>query len=221
MDEGLSRAVIEAMSSGLPTFATCYGGPLEIIQDGVSGFHLDPNRGDYKGTVNNCASGSSIMPQKRNPDVFELIRGRWFEPGDEALSRDPVVLTQNYAELLFGADDPVDKIVPVYSQDIEAAKALLAEAGVDSSVGSVGDSYDNALAESIIGLFKTEVIRRLGPWRNVEDVEFATLEWVWWFNYHRLLGPIGHLPPAEYEELYYEHQEGQTEEAGLKENSLR
>jgi transposase InsO family protein len=97
----------------------------------------------------------------------------------------------------------------------------LAEAGIEPSVGSVGDSYDNALAESIIGLFKTEVIRRLGPWRNVEDVELATLEWVWWFNYHRLLGPIGHVPPAEFEEAYYESQEGLTEEVGLKENSLR
>jgi len=88
-------------------------------------------------------------------------------------------------------------------------------------VGSVGDSYDNALAESIIGLFKTEVIRRLGPWRNMEDVEFATLEWVWWFNYHRLLGPIGHVPPVEFEEEYYKKLEGPIEEAGLKENSLR
>jgi transposase InsO family protein len=97
----------------------------------------------------------------------------------------------------------------------------LAAAGIEPSVGSKGDSYDNALAESIIGLFKTEVIRRLGPWRNVEDVEFAILERVWWFNYHRLLGPIGRVPPAEFEEAYYESQEGQTEEAGLKENSLR
>ncbi len=97
----------------------------------------------------------------------------------------------------------------------------LAEAGIEPSVGSRGDSFDNALAESVIGLFKTEVVRRKGPWRNVEDVEFATLEWVWWINYHRLLGPIGHLPPAEYEELYYQRQEGQTEEVGLKENCLR
>ena len=92
----------------------------------------------------------------------------------------------------------------------------LAEAGIEPSVGSVGDSYDNALAESIIGLFKTEVIRRLGPWRNGEDVEFATLEWVWWFNYHRLLEPIGHVPPAEYEEAYYLRQETPTELARLK-----
>src|SRR5687767_3636925 len=79
----------------------------------------------------------------------------------------------------------------------------LAEAGIEPSVGSVGDSYDNALAETIIGLFKTEVIARQGPWRGFEDVEFATLNWVWWFNHHRLLEPIGWLPPAEYEEAYW------------------
>jgi hypothetical protein len=79
----------------------------------------------------------------------------------------------------------------------------LAEAGIEPSVGSRGDSYDNAMAESVIGLYKTELIRRRGPWRHLEDVEFATLEWVWWFNHHRLLGPIGHVPPAEFEEHYY------------------
>jgi putative transposase len=86
----------------------------------------------------------------------------------------------------------------------------LAEAGIEPSVGSRGDSYDNALAESIIGLFKTEVIRKRGPWRGLEDVEFATLEWVWWFNHHRLLGPIGFVPPVEYEEAFYRRQEDQT-----------
>lgn len=91
----------------------------------------------------------------------------------------------------------------------------LADAGIEPSVGSRGDSYDNALAESIIGLFKTEVIRRRGPWRSVEDVEFATLEWVWWFNHHRLLGPIGHVPPAELEEAYYTRMEAHPEPAGL------
>jgi transposase InsO family protein len=79
----------------------------------------------------------------------------------------------------------------------------LAEAGIEPSVGSVGDSYDNALAESVIGLFKTEVIRRRGPWRGLDAVEFATLEWVDWFNNRRLLGPIGNIPPAEAEERYY------------------
>ena len=71
------------------------------------------------------------------------------------------------------------------------------------SVGSVGDSYDNALAETINGLFKTEVIRRRGPWRSLEAVELATLEWVDWFNNRRLLEPIGNMPPAEAEERYY------------------
>ena len=91
----------------------------------------------------------------------------------------------------------------------------LAEAGIEPSVGSRGDSYDNALAESVIGLFKTEVIRRRGPWRSVEDVEFATLEWVWWFNHHRLLEPIGYVPPVEYEEAYYRQQETQTSALAL------
>ena len=80
----------------------------------------------------------------------------------------------------------------------------LAEADIAPSVGSRGDSYDNALAESVIGLFKTEVIRRRGPWRHLEAVEFATLEWVDWFNTRRLLEPIGYVPPAEYEARYYE-----------------
>ena len=79
----------------------------------------------------------------------------------------------------------------------------LAAAGIEPSVGSVGDSYDNALAETVIGLFKTEVIRRSGPWRNLEAVEFATLEWVDWFNHRRLLEPIGNIPPAEAETRYY------------------
>ena len=79
----------------------------------------------------------------------------------------------------------------------------LAEAGIEPSVGSVGDSYDNALAETIIGLFKTEVIHHRGPWRHLEAVEYATLEWVDWFNHRRLLEPIGNVPPAELEATYY------------------
>ena len=80
----------------------------------------------------------------------------------------------------------------------------LADAGIAPSVGRRGDSYDNALAESIIGLFKAEVIRRLGPWRHLEAVEFATLDWIDWFNHRRLLEPLGYVPPAEYEARYDE-----------------
>ena len=79
----------------------------------------------------------------------------------------------------------------------------LSEAGIEPSVGSVGDSYDNALAETINGLYKAEVIHRRGPWRTMEAVEFATLEWVDWFNNRRLLEPIGNIPPAEAEQRYY------------------
>ena len=79
----------------------------------------------------------------------------------------------------------------------------LADAGIEPSVGSVGDSYDNALAETINGLYKAEVIHRRGPWRSFETVEFATLEWVDWFNNRRLLEPIGYIPPAEAEKHYY------------------
>jgi hypothetical protein len=79
----------------------------------------------------------------------------------------------------------------------------LAEAGIEPSVGSVGDSYDNALAETINGLYKAEIIHRRGPWRSFEAVEFATLEWVDWFNNRRLMEPIGNIPPAEAEERYY------------------
>jgi putative transposase len=86
----------------------------------------------------------------------------------------------------------------------------LTEAGIEPSVGSVGDSYDNALAETVNGLFKTEVIRRRAPWRTLEAVEFATLEWVDWFNNRRLLGPIGDIPPAEAEDRYYAAQRQQT-----------
>jgi transposase InsO family protein len=92
----------------------------------------------------------------------------------------------------------------------------LAEAGIEPSVGSVGDSYDNALAESVIGLFKTEVIARLGPWRGREHVELETLVWVSWFNDRRLLDPIGYVPPAEFEEEYYRRQEAPAEMAGVK-----
>ena len=86
----------------------------------------------------------------------------------------------------------------------------LAEASVQPSVGSVGDSYDNALAETIKGLFKAEVIHRRGPWRGMEAVEFATLEWVDWFNNRRLLEPIGNIPPAEAEARYYAQTEAQA-----------
>ncbi|WP_374964351.1 IS3 family transposase, partial [Spongiibacter tropicus] len=83
----------------------------------------------------------------------------------------------------------------------------LAEAGFQASVGSVGDSYDNALAETINGLYKAEVIHKDGPWKGLDEVERATLTWVDWFNHRRILSSIGDIPPSEYEDLYYQQGE--------------
>ena len=106
---------------------------------------------------------------------------------------------------------------PVLRRLLESSQYLsiryterLAEVGIASSVGSTGDSYDNAMAESIIGLFKTESIWPRGPWKNIDEVEYATLEWVDWYNNKRLLGPIGDIPPVEFEAAYYEQQNGQA-----------
>ena len=96
----------------------------------------------------------------------------------------------------------------------------LGEAGAVNSVGSKGDSYDNALAETIIGLYKTELIRRRGPWKGIDDVEFSTLEWVDWFNHRRLLEPIGDVSPAEFEAAYWS-KEGSDGPATLRTPSLR
>jgi putative transposase len=95
----------------------------------------------------------------------------------------------------------------------------LAEAGAVTSVGSRGDSFDNALAETIIGLYKTELIRRHGPWKGIDQVEYATLEWVDWFNHRRLLEPIGHIPPAEFEAAYHQREDPGIID-GLKHPSL-
>ena len=84
------------------------------------------------------------------------------------------------------------------------------EAGFQASVGSVGDSYDNALAETINGLYKAEVIHKDGPWKALDDIERATLDWVDWFNHRRLFEPIGDIPPAEFEKLYYDQESAEA-----------
>ena len=86
----------------------------------------------------------------------------------------------------------------------------LAEAGIEPSVGSKGDSYDNALAETISGLYKAELIHCRGPWKSRESVELATLQWVSWFNHRRLLEPLGYIPPAEVEANYYRQRDRQA-----------
>jgi len=91
----------------------------------------------------------------------------------------------------------------------------LAEAGIERSVGSTGDSYDNALAESVIGLYKTEVIRRRGPWKGIEDVEFATLTWVAWYNSSRLHESLGYVPPVEFEQAFHSRLSEPTGSASI------
>jgi transposase InsO family protein len=104
-------------------------------------------------------------------------------------------------------------LVEVLRRPIESTQYLsiryterLAEAGIEPSVGSRGDAYDNAMAEAVNALYKAEVIYHLGPWRGLEDVEYATLEWVAWYNSQRLMEPLGYIPPAEYEEQYHRAQ---------------
>ncbi len=97
----------------------------------------------------------------------------------------------------------------------------LAGAGIETSVGSRGDSHDNAMSQSVIGLYKAEAIRHEGPWKGLEEVEFATLEWVDWFNNVRLLEQIGYVPPLEFEGAYYAHAAAAESEERLKQESLR
>jgi transposase InsO family protein len=141
-----------------------------------------------------------------------VVRGRAFQCTtivDESGQR-PVDLVQRD----FTADRPnrlwvADlTYVATWAGDTER----LAEERIELSVGSVGDAYDNALAETINGLFKTEVICKNGPCRNLEDVEFATLSWVDWFNHRRLLSSIGDVPPAEFEAMYYAAKTGSAKE---------
>ena len=98
--------------------------------------------------------------------------------------------------LIHHADHGSNYLSGIYTDRIE-------ELGAKPSTGTVGDSYDNALAEAVNGLYKTELIRRRGPWRTIEQVEFATMEWTWWFNHARLHGELGNLTPNEVEDAYY------------------
>jgi putative transposase len=117
---------------------------------------------------------------------------------------------QRLDELVHHSDRGVQYLAIRYTE-------RLADTGAVNSVGSKGDSYDNALAETIIGLYKAELVRNRGPWRGLDGLEYATLEWVDWFNYRRLFEAHGHIPPAEYEENYYrQNGSGQPAETQTK-----
>lgn len=111
---------------------------------------------------------------------------------------------QRLDELVHHSDRGVQYLAIRYTE-------RLAETGAVNSVGSKGDSYDNALAETIIGLYKAELVRNRGPWRGLDDLEYATLEWVDWFNHRRLFEAHGHIPPVEYEQLYYRQNDSARE----------
>jgi putative transposase len=113
---------------------------------------------------------------------------------------------QRLDELVHHSDRGVQYLAIRYTE-------RLAETGAVNSVGSRGDSYDNALAESIIGLYKAELVRNRGPWRGLDDLEYATLEWIDWFNHRRLFEAHGQIPPAELEENYYRRQKGSGQQA--------
>jgi putative transposase len=124
---------------------------------------------------------------------------------DQALYDRPIAES---ARLIHHSDRGVQYLSIRYTERLPAA-------GIEPSVGSTSDSYDNGLAECVIGLYKTEVIRRRGPWKGVDDVELATLTWVAWYNAHRLLEPLGYVPPAEFEEVFYDRQRHEAQVAVL------
>ena len=155
----------------------------------------------------------STLEQRKRACEAEVEINRPFAP-DIYRRVLPIARAADGALALDGPGPPVEWAVEMRRFDENATLDRLAEAGIEPSVGSVGDSYDNALAETIFGLFKAEVIWRNGPWRDIGDVELATLEWVHWFNHRRLLSSIGNIPPAELEAMYYERQKSQTTEVG-------
>lgn len=133
--------------------------------------------------------------------------------GWRTAARMPTALPLDALEMALWTREQADELVAGLIHHSDAGSQYtsirytnrLLDAGAVASIGSVGDSYDNALAESVIGLYKAECIHREGPWRNADDVELATLNWVHWFNHHRLHSAIGDIPPIEYEQTYYRH----------------
>ena len=164
--------------------------------------HLVPTACDIPASTaaSSLAIPAAIAAQNRRRSSRPAVDGR---PGDDNGARPHrserrlcLFIATSFVKALRRPLESVQYVSIKYTE-------RLAEAGIEPSVGSVGDSFDNALAETINGLYKAEVIHRCGPWRSFEAVEFATLEWISWFNHRRLLEPIGNIPPAEAEQRYY------------------
>jgi putative transposase len=140
--------------------------------------------------------GWAIKPRMSSDIVFDALTMAWFRRRPEA-------------GLIHHSDHGSQYLSIRYTTTLSAA-------GVNCSAGTVGDSYDNALAETVIGLYKAELVRRHGPWRSVEQLELATLEWVDWYNQRRLHSWCGHIPPAEYEAIYYNQHRPPDEDDGMQ-----
>jgi transposase InsO family protein len=173
--------------------------------------HLEPTAGDTPA----CTAASwldrprAIASQKRTRSTRRAVDGR---PGDHIWPRIALILCCRLPTPI-----PHHLRIEVLRRPVESAQYTsiryterLAEIGAAPSVGSIGDSYDNSLAESTIGLYKTELIRRHGPWRTLDELELATLGYIDWFNHRRLHGEIGDIPPAELEATYYRQPEATT-----------
>ena len=145
-----------------------------------------------------CQRTTDVRPKSntRRWSALPVAQARALDRRQPRRQPDRKVIATSFIKVLRRPLEPAQYVSIKYTE-------RLAEAGLVPSVGSVGDSYDNALAETINGLYKAEVIHRRGPWRSLEAVEYATLEWVDWFNNRRLLEPIGNVPPAEAEAAYY------------------
>jgi hypothetical protein len=172
--------------------------------------HRVPTAGDTPAptAASSLERPAAIAAQNRRRSSYRPTEGR---PGERSLAR-PAPSERRLRVVIATPSGVLRR--PVESTQYLSIRYTerLAEAGIEPSVGSTGDSDDNALAESVIGLYKTEEIHRRGPWKGVEDVEFATLEWVAWYNMSRLLEPIGYVSPNEFERAYYDRH---TAPAGL------
>ena len=191
------RKTGNVLTAAWPDCDKCDGGMPPDLRN-----HLEPTGGDTPASraASSLERPVAIAAQNRTSSSRRAESGR---PGECNLLRPDrsdrrlrTVIVTSYARVLRRPIELAQYVSIKYTE-------RLAEAGIEPSVGSVGDSYDNALAETVNGLYKAEVIHRRGPWRSFEAVELVTLEWVDWFNNRRLLEPIGNIPPAEAEEHHY------------------
>jgi len=210
-EEGLQGAIRGRASKRTTVPDESLERPVDLVKRDFSA--AEPNR-LWVADLIDVATWSGFVYVAFITDVFSRMIVGWrvskslrSDPALDALEQ-ALASRSDLSELVHHSDHGVQYLAFRYTE-------RLSEARIAPSVGTVGDSYDNGLAETINGLYKAEVIYRRGPWKGHEDVEFATLEWVDWFNNRRLLEPLGHVPPAEFEAMYHQRQESLAAGAGL------